>query len=187
MRQNQIHGTEDGVVLSHSSLGKVGMGLTLAPITTDITLHTFPLPLHTTSGLALPQADALYYLCVKNKGDEKSKESNGSAGADSSGGSRHNVVVFKHKQSVGREDGGRHRCSCGLYAGRGQLCRVYAQAAAEETGQPGAALHWRRCRVSESDKRQLIQQTPHLVQRKPESFRVQKMRVTFALSIGQNN
>lgn len=68
MRQNQIHGTEDGVVLSHSSLEKVGMGLTLAPITTDITFHTFPLPFHTTSGLARPQADALYYLCVKNFG-----------------------------------------------------------------------------------------------------------------------
>lgn len=150
MRQNQIHGTEDGVVLSHSSLGKVGMGLTLAPITTDITLHTFPLPFHTTSGLVRPQADALYYLCVKNKGYEKSKESNGSTGADSSGGSRHNVVVFRYKQSVERENGGRHRCSCGLYAGRGQLCRVYAPAAAEETGQPGAALHRRRCRVSVS-------------------------------------
>ena len=97
-----------------------------------------------------PQADALYYLCVKNKGYEKGKESNGGIGADSSGGRGHSVVVFKHKQSVERENGGRHRCSCGLYAGRGQLCRVYAPAATEETGQPGAALHGRRCRVSVS-------------------------------------
>lgn len=50
------------------------MGLTLAPITTDITLHTFPLPFHTTSGLARPQADALYYLCIKTKEMKKAKK-----------------------------------------------------------------------------------------------------------------
>ena len=49
-------------------LGIIGTGPNLDPITTDITLHTFPLPFHTTSGLARPQADALYYLCVKNFG-----------------------------------------------------------------------------------------------------------------------